>query len=200
MGETVDKKHNFDCHIVSIFLKAHQKLSGLGRLIKNDYFSKHFLTLSPNIVPSSGCFVEENQIIELINFMIHRSLIYLKRVVHSVYTTQTFLIEIIKVKHNISGNVFKDLLTNINTIYSFTANPIIVSLVFDNTGFYGENSISYFETLLWNKVPSEITNINHLNRFKAAIRKLKPSDCPCRLCKNYLGNVGYINGSNRFYS
>ena len=64
-----------------------------------------------------------------------------------------------------------------------------------NTVHNEKNWVGYFEPLRWNKVPSKIRRISDFNRFKAAIRKWKPSDCPWRLCKNYLGNVEFINVS-----
>ena len=62
-----------------------------------------------------------------------------------------------------------------------------------NTVYYVGNSIGYFGPLILNNVPSEIRRISDLNRFKVGIRKWKPSDCLCILCKNYLGKVGFIN-------
>ena len=36
----------------------------------------------------------------------------------------------------------------------------------------------------WNLIPSEIKYVYSLETFKREIRKWKPSNCPCRICKN----------------
>ena len=61
-----------------------------------------------------------------------------------------------------------------------------------NTVFHGQRSISYLGTLIWQLVPSEFKDLNTVSAFKAAIRKWKPNNCSCRLCKRYIGNVGFI--------
>ena len=64
------------------------------------------------------------------------------------------------------------------------------------TFYYVKKSIRYFGPLIGNKVIGEIRKVNELYRFNAAIRKWKPLDCLCTLCKNFLGNVGFINASD----
>ena len=58
--------------------------------------------------------------------------------------------------------------------------------------FHGQASIRYLGPLIWQLVPSEFKDLNTVSAFKAAIRKWKPNNCPCRLCKTYIGNVGFI--------
>ena len=38
-------------------------------------------------------------------------------------------------------------------------------------------------------IPTEIKNIVSLDGFKKAIKKWKPVNCPCRLCKTYIHYV-----------
>ena len=47
-------------------------------------------------------------------------------------------------------------------------------------------------SLIWQLVPFEFKDLNTVSAFKPAIRKWKPNNCPCRLCKRYIGNVGFI--------
>ena len=35
-------------------------------------------------------------------------------------------------------------------------------------------------------------NIDDLHKSKKAIKKLKPENCPCRICKKYIANVSFI--------
>ena len=65
-----------------------------------------------------------------------------------------------------------------------------------NTVTRGKNSISYFGSVLWNSIPANIRNIETLDGFKAEIKKWKPINCPCQLCQDYVGNLGYVNISH----
>ena len=71
-------------------------------------------------------------------------------------------------------------------------NPYEFSIPNVNSVFHGQGSISYLGPLIWQLVPSELKDLNTTSSFKAAIKKWKPSNCPCRLCKTYIGNVGFI--------
>ena len=61
-----------------------------------------------------------------------------------------------------------------------------------NSVFHGQGSIAYFGTFTWQLLPSKFKDLNTASAFKTAIRKWKPNNCPCRLCKTYIGNVGFI--------
>ena len=41
-------------------------------------------------------------------------------------------------------------------------------------------------------VPSNIKDVSDLDKFKKAIKQWKPEDCPCRLCKVFVQNVGFL--------
>ena len=41
-------------------------------------------------------------------------------------------------------------------------------------------------------VPNNIKNSSSLNKFKSSIKSWKPNECPCRLCKKYIAQVGFI--------
>ena len=70
-------------------------------------------------------------------------------------------------------------------------NPYEFSILNVNV-FHGQASIKYLGPFIWQLVPSEFKDLNTVSVFKAAIRKWKPNNCPCRLCKTYIGNVGFI--------
>ena len=39
---------------------------------------------------------------------------------------------------------------------------------------------------------SEFKDLDTVSAFKTVIRKWKPNNYSCRLCKTYIGNVGFI--------
>ena len=57
---------------------------------------------------------------------------------------------------------------------------------------YGTESISSLAPKIWEILPNEIKDSDTLQIFKAKIKKWVPVECPCRLCKIYLPQVGFI--------
>ena len=57
---------------------------------------------------------------------------------------------------------------------------------------YGIDSVSYLAPKIWDQIPTEIKNCTTLHMFKKLIKTWTPISCPCRLCKVYVFNVGYI--------
>ena len=41
-------------------------------------------------------------------------------------------------------------------------------------------------------LPDDCKDIENLSIFKNKVKKWKPGNCPCRLCKTYINNVGFI--------
>ena len=53
-------------------------------------------------------------------------------------------------------------------------------------------SASYLVSKIWGKIPNDVKMINSLVRLKKAIRKWKPVNCPCRICKVFIPNPGFV--------
>ena len=51
---------------------------------------------------------------------------------------------------------------------------------------------------MWNKVPENIKSFELLNVFKSKIKYWIPNHCSCRICKTYIGQVGFINQTDVF--
>ena len=48
---------------------------------------------------------------------------------------------------------------------------------------HGSESHCYLGPKLWELIPPVIRQIDTLSEFKKAIKKWKPTNCPCRICK-----------------
>ena len=57
---------------------------------------------------------------------------------------------------------------------------------------YGTESIRYLGSKIWESIPANIKGVDTIERFKSDIKKWKPESCPCRLCKMYLQQIGYM--------
>ena len=60
-------------------------------------------------------------------------------------------------------------------------NPYEFSIPNINSIFHGQARIRYLGPLIWQLVPSEFKDLSTISAFKAAIKKWKPNNCPCRL-------------------
>ena len=49
-----------------------------------------------------------------------------------------------------------------------------------------------FRTKIWDTVPNNTKKCSSLNKFKNSIKSWKSNECPCRLCKKYIAQVGFI--------
>ena len=61
-----------------------------------------------------------------------------------------------------------------------------------NSVWQGTESVSYLGPKIWDLIPNEIKESDSLNGFKFKIKRWVPEGCPCRICKIYLGQVGFI--------
>ena len=61
-----------------------------------------------------------------------------------------------------------------------------------NSVYNGTGRVSFLGPKIWNLVPNDLKDIGNLVVFKKVIRKWSPEKCPCRLCKEYIRNVGFI--------
>ena len=56
----------------------------------------------------------------------------------------------------------------------------------------GTESISYLGPKIWDVLPDDYETIQNSDTFKIKIKKWKPENCPCRLCKVYIDRVGFL--------
>ena len=97
-----------------------------------------------------------------------------------------------KAVNNLPGGNLSEFFVSNNHNYNLRSrSELTVSII--NTVFKGHNSISYFRSVIWNSIPAELRGINSFQVFKSEIKTWPPTNCPCRLCKNYIGNLGFVN-------
>ena len=64
---------------------------------------------------------------------------------------------------------------------------------------YGTETVTYKAAQLWELLPYDIKNSSTLIEFKERIKTRSPDNCPCRFCKTYLKDIGYIDIKNIGY-
>ena len=59
------------------------------------------------------------------------------------------------------------------------------------TEYFGRQSLMHLGPKIWELLPN-LRNLETVTAFKCGIKKWKPEKCPCRQCKTYLLQVGFI--------
>ena len=57
---------------------------------------------------------------------------------------------------------------------------------------YGIETLRFRGPVVWNLIPDDIKASKDLESFKSSIENWKPQGCNCRLCKEFIPNLGYI--------
>ena len=107
------------------------------------------------------------------------------------FSIQSLAIEMLKVINNIAATIIDDLFTTYHSYNLRSKSKFVVLSV--RTVHTGQTSIQYYGLLIWKLIPGYIKGSETLDIFKGKIRKWKPINCPCRLCKKYIPNLGFIN-------
>ena len=53
-------------------------------------------------------------------------------------------------------------------------------------------SLSFLGPKIWDILPDTYKDMPDLNSFKLALKRWRPVNCPCRICKVYIVNVGFV--------
>ena len=196
---TIDNHLKFDKHISLLCAKANRKLSALARI-------SYYLTFHQKRTLIKAFFESQFRYCSLtwmfhsrksnnkINLLHDRALrmIYNEQIssykerlekYHSFtvhhFNIQSLAIEMFKVINNIAATIINDLFTTYHSYNVRSKSKFVVPSV--RTVHNGQNSIQYYSgPLIWNMIPGHIKDSETLE----IIRKWKPINCPCRLCKN----------------
>ena len=91
-----------------------------------------------------------------------------------------------KVRNGLHGPLISDTFKLKNSYaYNLSHNPQF-SRPLVKTVFYGTESISYLGPVIWDILHVTYKDLPNLDSFKNRIKKWKPKNCPCRLCKTYV--------------
>ena len=80
-------------------------------------------------------------------------------------------------------------------IFQLNTDPTIKKTFLNtkNSEYMGKLSLRWFGPVVREiMLPESYKNITALEKFKEDIKKWVPDNCKCRLCKNYVDKVGFI--------
>ena len=211
LGINIDNKLKFDIHVESISQKANRKLNALEgitnymelpkrRILMNAFFKSQF-----NYCPTIWMF-HNRSLNNKINRLHERCLRIIYNDKHSNFeellnkdnfvsihhnNVHALSIEMYEVANSVSGNndeVFKlksNPHYNLRHTSQFSVDPI-------HSVYNAAESASFVGPKIWEQIPSEIRNKDSLKDFKREIKKWKPNDWPCRTCKTFVPDLGFI--------
>ena len=104
---------------------------------------------------------------------------------------QLLATEIYKVIHGIAPKIMNEIIQVKESKINLRSDTIFKEKKISTT-YYGQQSISYFAPRIWKLVPNNIKESPTIESFKQKIRNWIPECCPCRLCKVYIPNLGFI--------
>ena len=212
LGIKFDSKLSFENHISSLCKKASQKLHAVTRIVNYTNLSKRkaliktFVISQFNYCPLVLMF-HSRKLNHRINSIHERQL----RVTYQDYQS-TFLqllqkdnsviihqrnlqfltTGIFKAKNDLSPEIMKEVFELKEPTYSLRSKRNYFVRGSVKTSHYGIQSIKYLAPKIWAVVPDQIKHCGSLTKFKHFIKSWSPSDCPCRLCKTYIAQVGFI--------
>ena len=211
LGITIDNELKFDEYISNVCKKAQRKLTVLTRIKKYPDFNKlrllfkTFFDSQFKYCPLTWMF-HSRTTSNKINKLHERALrlVYadygstfeeLLEKDHSFtvhhYNIQTLCIELYKVFTGQSQTIFSDLFERKNISYSLRSQPDF-AIPQVKTVYKGSNSLRYFGPIIWSLIPKKIKSCDTLASFISNIRQWRPDACPCRICKNFIPDVGLI--------
>ena len=211
LGVEIDHELNFSEHVSPLCKKASQKLNALSRiascmtfdqrrLILNSFITSHFSYCSilwmfhsrklngrinhiheraPRLVYKDFNSSFQELLIEDSSLSIHHR------------NLQKLVTEIFKVKNGLSPELMNDVFDfiektdSLRTTSHFRSRKIL-------TTKYAMETPSCLGPKLWNRVPNEYKAIESLADFEAKIKTWVTENCPCRLCKTYIHQIGFI--------
>ena len=103
---------------------------------------------------------------------------------------QVLATEIYKVKMGFAPQLVKEHFSpnthtyNLRSTYEFKLENV-------KTVHYGTESLLFLGPKMWELVLLEIKSSHSLEEFKKKIKSWIPENCPCRLCKTYLHQIGF---------
>ena len=106
--------------------------------------------------------------------------------------TQVFSTELYKIVNKLSPEIIKEVFPFNENATFYTRNKIKFYLRAVKSVTFGSETLSHMTLKIWELVPVEIKNVESVVCFERATEKLKPMICPCRLCRMYVFQVGFV--------
>ena len=211
MGVTVDNKLSFEPHLNLACKKVSLKLHALARISKFISKKKLRVILKAFIMSQiSYCLLvwmnHSKTLNNEINKLHERALRLAYDDRQSIFeellnidksitiyhrNLQVLATEFYKVHHGLATELMNDIFKKRHVTYYFRKNSTFETRNI-KPAYYGSETISFLGPKIWERLPSKNKVSETLNIFKSNVKSWKPENCPCRLCRLYIADIGFI--------
>ena len=211
LGVNIDSNLSFNEHINTLCKKASAKLNALNRISGYMNFSKRRMIMKSFITSQFGyCpliwMFHSRTLNNKINAIHERALRITFKDSTSTFeellskdnsvsihhrNLQVLAIEMFKIKNKMAPELLNEIFQEKTASYNLRRNSnFFIRKV--HSVYHGTESLSFLGPKIWELVPEGLKQSESLEIFKNKIKKWVPLRCPCRLCRIYLQNVGFI--------
>ena len=211
LGVTIDNRLTFSSHIRKLCKKASQKISAFSRISNQLNDSEKNLLFNPVVKSQFNycplvwmfCSRRSNNMINKVHERALRallgddlsdfeSLLHNNKAECSHYKNiQSLMIEMFKIKNESAPPIMDSVFERRNESYNFCNFQEFLTER-KRTVYDGLETLSYQSPQLWSLLPENIEEVESVEIFKRKVKSWICDDCPCRLCKPYLQNIGFL--------
>ena len=211
LGISIDLNLSFENHVTNICKKTSQKINALARISpfmdisQRRVILKSFITSQFGYCPLIWMF-HSRTLNNKINSLHERALRIAYNDRYSSYqellekdnsvtihqkNLQVLAVEMFKIDKKLSPDILNEIFLKKTTTYDFrNKNNFERRKV--NSVYNGTESLSFLGPKIWDLVPPELKELESFDIFKKKVKSLTFANCPCRLCRIYVPEVGFI--------
>ena len=104
---------------------------------------------------------------------------------------QTLATEMFKIHRGLSPDILTEIFVPKISLYNIRRNNTFERRQVHSV-YQGTESLSFLGPKIWDLVPLELKQLESLEIFRLKIKKWVPFECPCRLCRTYIQQVGFV--------
>ena len=104
---------------------------------------------------------------------------------------QALATEMFKIHWGLSPDIVREIIVPKISLYDLRRNNTFERRQVHSV-YHGTESLSVLGPKIRDLVPLELKQLESLEVFKLKIKKWIPFECPCRLCRTYIQQVGFV--------
>ena len=104
---------------------------------------------------------------------------------------QVLATEMFKIHRRVSPEILRETFVPKTSSYNLRRNDTFEKRKVHSV-YHDTESLSFLGLKIWDLVPVELKQSETLYSFKSKIKNWLPFECPCRICKTYIQQVGFL--------
>ena len=210
LGITLDNKLTFNSHVTILCAKSSQKLHALSRVSQYMTLKQRKVIMQSFISSQFGyCplvwMLHSRKLNNRINRLHERALRLVYQDKNSTFeellekdesftvherNIQTLGIELYKVAYGLAPEIMR-LVFPFNPHAKYPWDKNLFKTFNVKTVSWGLETLAHLGPNIWSIIPKDMKKLS-LSKFAKAIRAWKPDKCPCRMCKTYVKDLGFV--------